>query len=160
MIHFLRPLTHAFHAHVALGSTWKEEPLRAGPTISHLVQTNPRMHRKSRSSSGSSSRLSLAMRPDAASCSCDCYDHNPHNSEKLKPPHQYNMRCTSCHKNPPPLLRLYPPAIPITSSNKQQQQQAANRSPGVRPDLLPQPAAAAASSSSSLRKTAHTYTHL
>jgi hypothetical protein len=37
MIHFLRPLTHAFQAHVALGSTWNEEPLRAGPTISHLA---------------------------------------------------------------------------------------------------------------------------
>jgi hypothetical protein len=35
-IHFLAPLTTAFHAHVALGSTWKEEPDLWGPMISHL----------------------------------------------------------------------------------------------------------------------------
>jgi hypothetical protein len=35
-IHFLAPLTTAFHAHVALGSTWKEEPDLWGPMIIHL----------------------------------------------------------------------------------------------------------------------------
>lgn len=38
LIHFLRPVTIAFHAHVALGSMWKEEPERAGPRMSHLVR--------------------------------------------------------------------------------------------------------------------------
>jgi hypothetical protein len=35
-IHFFAPLTTAFHAHVALGSTWKDEPDLWGPIISHL----------------------------------------------------------------------------------------------------------------------------
>ena len=35
-IHFLAPVTTAFHAEVLFGSTWNEEPERAGPRISHL----------------------------------------------------------------------------------------------------------------------------
>lgn len=34
MIHFFLPDTVAFHALVQLGSTWNEEPERAGPAIS------------------------------------------------------------------------------------------------------------------------------
>ncbi|PNH08023.1 hypothetical protein TSOC_005474, partial [Tetrabaena socialis] len=34
--HFLAPQMRPFQAEVALGSTWKEEPLRSGPRMSHL----------------------------------------------------------------------------------------------------------------------------
>ena len=35
-IHFLRPTMAAFHAFVAFGSTWKTDPERRGPMMSHL----------------------------------------------------------------------------------------------------------------------------
>ena len=35
-IHLLRPLTHAFQAEVAFGSTCHDEPERVPPMISHL----------------------------------------------------------------------------------------------------------------------------
>jgi hypothetical protein len=40
MIHFLRPLRVAFHADVALGSTWNEEPDRGAPIMSHLMMAS------------------------------------------------------------------------------------------------------------------------
>lgn len=50
MTHFLEPRTTAFQAQVALGSWWKVDPLRAGPTISQRWSGRPGPRTAKRSS--------------------------------------------------------------------------------------------------------------